>query len=172
MIIGIYLVLIFFPIRFQDECLVSQKKASLFFFLPTANAFAVVQFSNPSTKFFLLHFHFLSSDLLCLVSSVRRYQHYFCSNYPYHTISIYYRKLQKEKDKIFCYRKKCKQNKFQYQYTRILFYKHLFKMRPSPGIFWLDGRCLKLVLRFTKKQGRCYIFSLKCINIEAKLRFF
>ena len=95
-----------FPIRFHDECLVSQKKHHYSFFLPTANAFAVVQFSNPSTKFFLLHFHFLSSDLLCLVSSVRRYQHYFCSNYPYHTISIYYRKLQKEKDKIFCYRKK------------------------------------------------------------------
>ena len=39
----------------------------------------------------------------------------------------------------------------KYTYTHILFYKHLFKMRPSPGIFWLDGRCLNLVLRFDKK---------------------
>ena len=76
--------LIFFKTDSMTRVSSISKKASLFFFLPTANAFAVVQFSNPSTKFFLLHFHFLSD----LVSSVR-YQHYFCSNYPYHTVSIY-----------------------------------------------------------------------------------
>ena len=68
MIIGIF---------FKTDSMTSvssiSKKHHYSFFLPTANAFAVVQFSNPSTKFFLLHFHFLSSDLLCLVSSVRRY---------------------------------------------------------------------------------------------------
>ena len=47
----------FFKIRFYDECL--SQKHHYSFFLPTATAFAVVQFSNPSTKFFLLHFHFL-----------------------------------------------------------------------------------------------------------------
>ena len=32
--------------------------------------------------------------------------------------------------------------------TRILFYKHRCKRRPSPEISRLDGRCLKSVLRF------------------------
>ena len=44
---------------------------------------------------------------------------------------------------------------FCYSYTHIIFYKHQFKRRPSPEISWLDGRCLKLVLRFNKKQGWC-----------------
>ena len=49
--------------------------------------------------------------------------------------------------------------------TRILFYKHRCKRRPSHEFSRLDGRCLKSVLRFDKN------FFINCTNTEKRTYF-
>ena len=64
MIIGIYLVLIFFPIRFYDECLVSQKKSIIIlFFYQLQMHLQLFNFPTPPQNSSC--FIFISCPLIC-----------------------------------------------------------------------------------------------------------
>ena len=104
-----------FPIRFHDECLVSQKKASLFFFFYQLQMHLQL-FNFPTPPQNSSCFIFISCPLICCAWCHQSggISPTFVAITPIIQFPSTIGNYRKKKIKSFAIEKKCKENKFQY----------------------------------------------------------